>query len=113
MRYLEIDNEIYALKIQRDEICRKINKLEQEQEREKNRMIDDYLEHGLVPFTDSLIIKKVPPKVIITDESKIPERFFKSKKELNKIELNNAVKQSEAIDGVTMSNGGYTLARIK
>lgn len=55
--------------------------------------------------------KVVPQKLIVTDETKIPEKFFKVKKELNKADLNKAFKEGESIDGVTLDNGGFTLSR--
>lgn len=56
-------------------------------------------------------VMKVNPKPIITDESKIPEKFWKVTKSIKKAELNQAVKDGEVIEGVTLDNGGYTLTR--
>ena len=111
--YLELDGKIAELKRQRDEICRSISRLEAEQEREKNRLIDDFTENGVVPFTDKLEIVRVPFKVLVTDETLLPDKFFKIERKLNKKLLNDAVKGGELIQGITTSNGGFTLKRKK
>lgn len=56
-------------------------------------------------------VMKVNPKPIVTDESKIPDKFWKVTKSIKKAELNQAVKDGEVIEGVTLDNGGYTLTR--
>jgi hypothetical protein len=47
--------------------------------------------------------------VIVLDESKIPEEFFRIERKLNKIKLNEAVLKGEAVDGACLDNGGQTL----
>lgn len=54
---------------------------------------------------------RVNPKPIISDESKIPERFWKVEKTLKKAEINQAIKDGDVIEGVTFDNGGYALTR--
>lgn len=58
-----------------------------------------------------LSVKKVPPKPIITDETKIPKKFLRTKTEVDKTAINKAFKEGEAIPGVSLDNGGYTIAR--
>ncbi len=54
---------------------------------------------------------KVNPKPIISDESKIPEKYFKIEKTIKKAEINQAIKDGDVIDGVTWDNGGYAITR--
>lgn len=58
----------------------------------------------------TVTVKKIPAKPIITDESKIPSRFFKAQDpKLDKAAINAAIKDGEKIEGVTMDNGGQSL----
>lgn len=54
---------------------------------------------------------RVNPKPIISDESKIPDKYFKTEKSIMKAEINKAIKDGEVIAGVTYDNGGYALTR--
>ncbi len=108
-KYLSNDNDLIALRARKKEIDFTIRQIEGEQENLKNAMIREYLENGLLPASDTLHIKKVPIGVIVTDESKIPDQFFKIEKKLDKKALNEAVKGGEQIDGATLDNGGYTI----
>ena len=54
---------------------------------------------------------RVNPKPIISDESKIPEKYWKIEKSIKKSEINQAIKDGEVIEGVTFDNGGYALTR--
>lgn len=55
-------------------------------------------------------VKKVPPKLVIADESLIPARFFKQPAPvLDKPALNAAIKDGEQIPGVQMDNSGISL----
>jgi len=60
--------------------------------------------------TATVTVKRTPPKPVISDESLIPARFFKTPAPvLDKTSINAAVKDGEAIPGVTMDNGGISL----
>lgn len=48
-------------------------------------------------------------KVIVTDESAIPDAFMKITKEPNKTAIKNAIKSGQHIPGATLSNGGTTI----
>lgn len=50
-----------------------------------------------------------PEKVIVTDESAIPDAFMKITKEPNKTAIKNALKSGTIIPGATLSNGGTTI----
>lgn len=50
-----------------------------------------------------------PDKVIITDESAIPDAFCKIIKEPNKTAIKNAIKNGQYVPGATLSNGGTTI----
>lgn len=50
-----------------------------------------------------------PDKVIVTDESAIPDAFCRITKEPNKPAIKNALKSGTIIPGATLSNGGTTI----
>lgn len=54
---------------------------------------------------------RVNPKPIITDESKIPDKYWKIERTIKKAEINQAIKDGDVIDGVSYDNGGYALTR--
>lgn len=54
-------------------------------------------------------IKAAAPKVIVTDEALVPDKFWREKREINKTAINEANEQGETIPGTTISNGGQTL----
>jgi hypothetical protein len=60
--------------------------------------------------TATVTVKRTPPKPIITDESLIPARFFRVPPPvLDKVAINAAAKEGEAIPGVQFDNGGVSL----
>lgn len=54
---------------------------------------------------------RINPKPIITDERKIPEKYWKIERTIKKAEINQAIKDGDVIDGVSYDNGGYALTR--
>jgi len=108
-KYLQLDDEILEIRNVMRRLADNLRALEGQQEEVKQEMIADYLNNGVLP-DDGLIVKKIPPKLIVTDESKLPEKFFKIKRELNKVELNKEWKAGNLYSGCTIDNGGYTLA---
>lgn len=58
----------------------------------------------------TLTIRQGTAKVVITDEKKIPEQFFRIKREVAKDELKTALKSGQLIEGAELSNGQPTLA---
>lgn len=76
------------------------------------------LMHRLLNFTGlkavalgeaKISVVNSPEKVIITDESAIPDAFCKIVREPNKTAIKNALKSGTYIPGATMSNGGTTI----
>lgn len=63
----------------------------------------------------TLSLRAVPPKAEISDESAIPERFFKrADPKLDRAALLAALKAKEDVPGATLSNGGETISiRVK
>ena len=56
--------------------------------------------------------KHNPPKPIVTDAEKVPDRF--KKKVIDKTAINKAVKNGEIIEGVSMDNGSESITiRVK
>jgi len=60
----------------------------------------------------TISVSNTPASVIITDETKIPDEYFRIKKEVNKTKIKDALKDGVEIEGVQLSNGGSTI-RIK
>lgn len=86
-----------------------IGQKEAEQERIKNGVLSEFLNNGVVP-DKPFEIRRVPPKLIIIDESKLPEKFVKIERKIDKKLINDCFKDGEHIDGVALDNGGYTVA---
>ena len=58
----------------------------------------------------TITMKAIPQKLIVTDESQVPARFFKPQPpKLDRKELLDAIKSGEIIPGADMSNGGTTI----
>lgn len=54
-------------------------------------------------------VSRKPASVVITDEEKIPEEFFRIKKEPNKTKIKEALTANVEVEGASLSNGGSTL----
>lgn len=60
--------------------------------------------------TATISSKSIPRKLIVSDESQIPTRFFKPQPpKLDRKELLEALKSGEVVSGADMSNGGTTI----
>lgn len=57
----------------------------------------------------TLTRKAVPPKVIITDESQLPDRFKRWEWTPDKTKLKHELSEGTAVPGAQMSNGGETV----
>jgi hypothetical protein len=57
----------------------------------------------------TISVSNKPKSVVIINEEKIPENYFRIKREPNKTELKAALEAGETIEGVTLSNGGTTI----
>ena len=77
-------------------------------------MLDQAFQMAEVPKhqfpTATVSTKKVPPKLIVSEESEIPARFFVTPAPvLDKKALLDALKAKEVIPGASLSNGGVTI----
>lgn len=63
----------------------------------------------------TLSMRETPPKVQITDEAKIPSRFWvPADPKLDRKALADALKANQAVEGASLSNGGISLSiRVK
>ena len=59
--------------------------------------------------TAKISLGKSPAKVIITDESAIPDEFVRVKREPNKTAIKEALVGGQDVPGATLSNGGTSL----
>jgi len=109
------DNETLA-----DAAAARIGKLKERQTRLTHRMnFYRSLMHRLLTVTGiqsvalaeaKVSIMKSPEKVIITDESAVPDAFMKITKEPNKTAIKNAIKSGTYVPGAALSNGGTTIS---
>ena len=109
--YKQLMIELESLYGGREVIDMRIKEIESQMEGVKNKIIKDYFEYGLFPDGE-FQIRNLPKKVIVIDESKIPEKFFKVEKKLDKKKLNQAYFDGEDIDGVALDNGGVSVAYV-
>lgn len=57
----------------------------------------------------SISLRESPDKIIITDESLIPDEFMKIKKDPDKAALKKAFDEGKSVIGAVLSNGGTTI----
>lgn len=57
----------------------------------------------------TLSISNAAPSVTVSDESALPDQFWRTKREIDKTAINAAAKAGEEIPGVVVSNGGTRL----
>lgn len=50
------------------------------------------------------------PKPVVIDENLVPDRFVNLKREIRKADINEAIKNGEIIEGVSMDNGSTSIA---
>jgi len=60
----------------------------------------------------TISVSSTPQSIQIIDETKIPDEYFRIKKEVDKTKIKDALKNGVEIEGVQLSNGGSTI-RIK
>lgn len=106
--YIFLHDKVVHLKLCIADYQRQIKSAETQLLKLKDAMLKEFLEDGVLP-DDGLTIRKVTPKIIITDEKLLPEKFLKIRKEVDKAALNAHVKEHGLIDGTAMDNGGYTV----
>lgn len=105
--YLRLSDVELKLENSKRQLDDRLRKVRIEMDAIKAKIIEEFLEDGVVPF--NLTIKKVPPKPIVTDESKVPNHFWKLERKLDKAGINATIKNGYQIDGVSMDNGSYTV----
>lgn len=108
---LDIEDKLKPLTQKASEIAGVKRDLESTLEQLREGVAKDMAEMGVVENEhDGLIfaLQNAPRRVIVTDESKIPDEFFKTTRALEKKKLNDAMKDRD-IDGAAWSNGGHQL----
>lgn len=110
-------NDLYCADIVLKDYQNKVKVIKQQIEALEMKAIEKLIEEKEHGSTGHIVgntvysYMRVNPKPIISDESKIPEKYWKIEKSIKKSEINQAIKDGEVIDGVTFDNGGYTLTR--
>lgn len=103
---------ILELEKEKREIDIVLRALRKDEDELRERIFNEMQENGVlqeIVGSREYRLQNKPRAVIVTDESLIPDSFFKFSKTLNKVELNKAVKAGQEIAGVTLDNGGQIL----
>jgi hypothetical protein len=108
-KYLRLDDEIIEAQNVMRRLADTVKRLKGQQDEIKLEILREYETQGVLP-DDGLIVKRVPPKLIVTDESKLPDKFFKIERKLDKRALNDDFAKGNYYEGCTMDNGGLTIA---
>ena len=113
----KLHNDLYCADIVLKDYQNKVKELKKQIEACEMKAIEKLIEEksqgsvGHIVGNTVYSYMKVNQKPIVTDESKIPDKFWKIEKSLKKSEINQAIKDGEVIDGVSFDNGGYALTR--
>lgn len=117
---LNIEDEILleGLKAKIDDLGARKSRVEKTIETRRNVMLMALEKAGIPTVklpTATLSVGKTAQQAVITDESQIPARFWKSQDpKLDKADLASALRSGEIIPGAELSNGGIKLTvRVK
>ena len=72
-------------------------------------LLEDAQLKKFVGIEKTVSIAQKPTSVVIVDESQIPDKFVRVKKEPNKTAIKDALMNNEDVPGAALSNGGTTL----
>ena len=72
-------------------------------------LLQDAQVKKFVGIEKTVSVAQKPASVVIVDESQIPDKFIRVKKEPNKTAIKDALANNEEVPGATLSNGGVTL----
>lgn len=108
-KYLNEKTFVEAIKTRIDDIAARKTAAEKRMDKMKLIITDCMNATGEKSYrgaeaTISITVQK--PKLIVTDESRIPEKFWKVKREINKTDINKAFAEGEEIPGTALDNGG-------
>ena len=102
-----------------DGINHSINRLEERKEKSKRRLeffrklIQEVMETANLTRVDLpegiLTLQSAPQRVLINDESKLPEDMFRVTKAVDKTKIKNELKDGKSVPGAELSNGGTML----
>lgn len=110
----EIDNALLRHKNQIDTLTREYKDMQNERNKLASAAANEMVESGCTSSeVDGVVwsIRNTPQKVMVTDESVIPPKFFKEKvtKSVNKTLLKSALKNGSTVQGAYLDNGSITL----
>lgn len=104
---LEDETIVGMLKVRMSEMHDRLERYERRASIRRQAVRDAMSEAGidrLIEADFTATMKHGPRSVLVTDESKIPDAFFRIKRELKKSDIGNALKNGETVDGVVLSN---------
>lgn len=106
-KYLKLDDDLNYLSARKSKIDTEMLIVKSEMLKVKDKILTAYEVDGECPI--NLTVANVAPCPVITDESLLPERFIRTKSEVNKQAINKAIRGGEQIEGVSMGNGSVTI----
>ena len=112
-REREADSQARAIKERIDALCARRDAAERRKEAFRKLMhrIMSAADLRKVPLAEAtLSVRSVPPSALIVDEAAIPAEFKKTKIEVSKSAVAEALKSGKTVPGAVLSNGGETLA---
>lgn len=107
-----VENEVELISSEIKELQSKKKKLDLAVESFRSEIINVFVSNDKTKLNFDGIkanVRRKPPKPIITDQSKLDEKFFEYKKTLSKTLVNEAWANGERPEGVALDNGGYVL----
>lgn len=57
----------------------------------------------------TVTLRPAPAKVVVIDETGVPDAFWRTKREIDRVALSTALKSGADVPGAMLSNGGRTL----
>jgi hypothetical protein len=110
---LEDETLAAVLKVRMQEMADRLDRFQARAERRReiirDAMVDcDIKQIKQADFTAAL--RQAPPKVVVLEETQIPQTFFEMRAHLRKRELLDALKDGATIEGAMLSNPGMTLS---
>ncbi len=110
----ELDTTIDDLKATKKNIENSIKAAEKRRQLLAEKAVNEMQENGVLNTDECGYrwgVRHNPPKPIIVDDSKIPDKFWKVKREVDKSKINAACKLGESVDGVMLDNGSISLTK--
>jgi len=107
MAISDIDSQIKSLQAKKKKLTKEVDDF-------KSELREQMAEHGVTRIESEdhdIMIRLDPPskQVSIDDEESIPEKFFRVKKEVDKVAIKKAIECGDFVDGASIKEGKHRL----